>query len=107
MGAIVSSKAKEEGKSLVEVSVNNGEALQLKGHVDNIHLFSLDGAVFKTKIASRGKNDATKYFLIPKELRKELDVKDKVVCQKMDIDNKTVFIYSLEKNEHQKKRKSK
>lgn len=105
MGVIVSSKAKEEGKTLVEVSVHNDEALQLKGHVDHVHLSSLDSATLKTKIASRGKNDATKYFLIPKEFRKELDVKENVFCQKVESDNKTVFIYSLEKKDQQKKHK--
>jgi len=72
------------------------ESVQLKGHMSNIHLFSENVADIKTNISQRGKNEATKYFLIPKELRKNLKFNEKTTCQKIETKTKTIFIYVLD-----------
>lgn len=97
MGSIISSKTTKEGKIIFEVLVDYEESLQLKGHVQNIYLFSEDVADIKTNLSARGKNEATKYFLIPRELRHNIKFGDKVKCQKIESESKMIFIYVVDK----------
>ena len=66
--------------------------------MDNIHVFSENVADVTTNISQRGKNEATKYFLIPRELRKGLKFSEKnITCQKIDTKSKTIFVYVIDK----------
>lgn len=97
MGSIVSSKSAKDGKIIYEVLMDYDESLQLKGRIKNVHLFSEDVAEIKTNLSSRGKNEATKYFLIPRELRHDMKFTDKVKCQKLETQSKIIFIYVVDK----------
>jgi len=99
MGKIISSKTAKNGNIVCEVVLDYEEALQLKGNIKNVHLFSEDVAEIKTNLSTRGKNEATKYFLIPKELRYNIKFTDKVKCQKLETDSKVIFIYVVDKLE--------
>lgn len=96
MGRIINAKLSKEEDVVIEVEVDYQEALNLGGNIKNIHLFSEDAAELKTNISQRGANEATKYFLIPKELRKDLEMEGEVKCQKIDLEGKTIFIFVLE-----------
>jgi hypothetical protein len=96
MGSIISSRRNDD-KIVVEVSVDYKEFLDLQGHFDNVHLFTEEVAVAKTNISQRGKNEATKYFLIPRTMRKGFKFNNSTYCQRMDIPDKTVFIYVVDK----------
>jgi len=96
MGTIISSKMKDDGKIVFEVCLDYEEAIQLNGHMENIHLFSENVKQVETHISTRGKNDATKYFLIPKDLRKNLRFDRSITCQKIDTKTKTIFVYVLD-----------
>ena len=97
MGAILSSRMQEHNKVVFEVVVDYDEVIQLQGRMDNVHIFSEDSTGIKTNISQRGKNEATKYFLIPKELRKDLKMNAKTTCQKIETKTKTIFVYVLDK----------
>ena len=97
MGSILSSKTLKDGKIIYEIIMDYEESLQLKGHIKNIHVFSEDVADIKTNLSSRGKNEATKYFLIPRELRNNIQFTDKVNCQKLETDSKIIFVYVVDK----------
>jgi hypothetical protein len=97
MGSIVGIKTAKDNKIIAEVEMSYEESLQLKGHIKNIHLFSEDAARIKTNLSQRGTNEATKYFLIPRELRKELTFNEKVNCQRVETDSKIIFIYVVDK----------
>ena len=99
MGSIVSSKIRSDGKVSFEVVVDYDEALQLKGYMDHIYIFSERNSKHKTGISQRGKNEATKYFLIPKQLRQNLKFTSDVSCQRIETKTKTVFIYLVDKHE--------
>ena len=88
MGTILSSRTKEDGKIVYEVLVDYEEALQLKGNINNVHLFSEDVAEIETKMTRRGKGEATTYLLVPKDLRKECRFKGKACCQKIETKTK-------------------
>lgn len=97
MGKIISTQRNENG-IVFNIELGPEEATMLQGHYDNVHVFSEDIAEFKTGISSRGKNYVTKYFLIPKKLRQRLDHHCPVNCQKIETDEKVIFIYVVDKN---------
>ncbi|MCH7548156.1 MAG: hypothetical protein IH969_01235 [Candidatus Krumholzibacteriota bacterium] len=97
MGTILSTKVKDDGKIIFEVALEYEESVQLKGHMNDVHVFSENVADIDTHISQRGKNEATKYFLIPRELRKDLKFNAKTKCQKIETKTKTIFIYVVDK----------
>ena len=66
MGTILGSKITKDNHVIFEVQLDYEESLQLKGHIKKVHLFSEDAADIKANLSQRGKNEATKYFLIPR-----------------------------------------
>jgi hypothetical protein len=96
MGTIIGSKVMDDGKVVYEVVVDGNESLQMKGHVSNIHVFSLNNSDVPSRLTRRGKNDATTYFLVPKELREGLKESALAKCQLVKIPNKKIFIFSLD-----------
>lgn len=97
MGSILGTKTTKDNKIIFEVEMDYEESLKLKGHIKNVHVFSEDAAEIKTNLSQRGTNEATKYFLIPRELRKDLKFNGEVKCQKIDTDNRTIFIFVVSK----------
>ncbi len=97
MGHIIGIKTTKDDKVIVEVQMDYKESLQLKGHIKNIHLFSENAAEVKTTLSQRGTNDATKYFLIPRELRQGLSFAKEVKCQRIDTDKRVIFVYMMDK----------
>lgn len=96
MGVI--STARKQGKKVVlEILAEYEEYLQLQGHLHNIRLFTENTADIQTNISQRGKNAATKYFLIPRQFRKNLKFNNITSCQKMELEDKTIFIYVIDK----------
>jgi len=97
MGAIIGIKTTKDDNVVVEIQMSYEESLKLKGHIKNVHLFSEDSAEIKTNLSQRGTNEATKYFLIPRELRENLTFDEKVMCQRIDSENRIIFIYMVDK----------
>ena len=96
MGEILKSEVKKDGKVLLTLSLAYDEFLNLKGHFKHVHLFSEDLIEEPINLSVRGRNGATKYFVIPKKLRGDLKFKTKANCQKQVIGNHVFFIYSLD-----------
>ncbi|MBS3176654.1 hypothetical protein J4457_05460 [Candidatus Woesearchaeota archaeon] len=96
MASILSTK-RQDNTVVAEVVMNSPEMLELRGNLDNIHLFSENTAEISANIATRGAKDATKYFLIPRMLRKNLHLDEKVSCQRIDHEGKTIFVYIIKK----------
>jgi hypothetical protein len=97
MGTIIGSRKKGD-RVVLEVESDYGEYLQLKGHLNEVYLFSENTVETRTNISQRGKNEATKYFLIPRELRKGFQWNNSVSCQKIDVKDKAIFVYVVNKN---------
>jgi len=97
MGNILSAKIAKDNKVVFEIEVDYNESLKLGGHIKNVHVFSEDAADIKTNLSQRGTNEATKYFLIPRELRNNLRFDEKVKCQKMETDSKNIFVFMVNK----------
>ena len=103
MGTIVSTKIREDNKVQIELVVDCDEWMQLKGNLNDVHVFSDGIADIKANISQRGKNSATKYFLIPKELRAKLNFDENTKCQKIDTKTKSIFVYVVDKLSGKKK----
>ena len=97
MGTILGTKITKDNKIIFEVEMDYEESLKLKGHIKNVHIFSEDAAEIKTNLSQRGTNEATKYFLIPRELRGDLKFNEQVKCQKVETDTRTIFVFVVDK----------
>lgn len=97
MGTILTTKMAADKKVVVEVLLDYDEYVQLKGQMHNVHIFSEDNIQTKANISMRGRNAATKYFLIPKEMRKGMKINDDVSCVKIDTKGRAIFVYTLKK----------
>ena len=97
MGNILGTKITKNNKIIFEVEIDYNESLKLKGHIKNIHLFSEDAAKIKSNLSQRGANEATKYFLIPRELRDNLNFNEQVKCQKIETETRSLFVFVVKK----------
>lgn len=100
MGIVLSSK-REQDKIIVETLLDRTEMANLRGEFDDVHLFSERAIDVHANISGRGKNEATKYFLIPTNLRKDLPtigLSEPVLCQRINTPDKAIFIYVIRKN---------
>jgi len=96
MGTIISSK-KDGDDVIVEVLTAYNEFLQLKGHLNDVYLITKNVAEVQTNISQRGKNEATKYFLIPRQFRKGFKFNNTTSCQRLDFKDKVMFVYIIDK----------
>ncbi|HIH23915.1 TPA: hypothetical protein HA251_02675 [Candidatus Woesearchaeota archaeon] len=98
MGSILSSRRQDAAgrRVLVELSIADQELLRLQGEINDVYLFSERVADVPSRVSLRGKNDATRYFLIPRQLRKNLAIRGKVSCQRIDSEGKTIFVYVVD-----------
>ncbi len=99
MGIVLSSK-REQDKIIVETLLDRTEIASLRGEYDDVHLFSERAIDVHSNISGRGKNEATKYFLIPTNLRKDLPtiwLSEPVLCQRINTPDKAIFIYVVKK----------
>ncbi|MBN2881041.1 hypothetical protein JXM83_03220 [Candidatus Woesearchaeota archaeon] len=97
MAKILSLQTKED-KYVYEIEMSDDEARQVKTTINDLVVFSENDFSAKTEICKRGKEGRTKYFLIPKNLRKRIKLQDKkIICQRLDVRNKTFFIYAVDK----------
>ena len=97
MGSIIGIRTVKNDKVVIELEMDYEESLKLKGHIKNIHVFSEDASEIKTNLSQRGTNEATKYFLIPRELRGDLTFNENVKCQKVETNSRIIFVYVVDK----------
>lgn len=98
MGEIIKTKAVED-KIIYQVKLSEEEALQIKNHVKNVHMFS--GNLFKheTRMIERGNKKGAKYFSIPLSLKSRNKKRySKVSYQKIEHNGKIFFVCVTEKD---------
>lgn len=97
MGNIVSLKSINNEKVEVKLEVTQKEMLWLKGNLDKMYLFSENNLDMETRLVQRGKRESTKYFLMPKEFRKNILISNSVKCTMIDSKTKQFFIFAVNK----------
>ena len=90
-------KQDENNTIILEMRVSQEEFRQLRGELNDIYLFTDRVANVPSKVSLRGRNEATRYFLIPRQLRKEIAVHGKVSCQRIENSGKSIFVYVLDR----------
>ena len=103
MGNIISSKIVND-KIIFSVRMEQKEALQLQGHVNDIHIFSERIVDIRTNLSGRGKDSATKYLLVPRELREDIRFPQskQISCQRIDTKEHAIFVYMVNKIPYKK-----
>jgi len=97
MGEIIGSKVIGD-KVVYKVLLDKKESLALKGGIRNIHMFSLDLCETESKVIEKGKGGVTKHFLIPIKYKSKSKKKpNSVSYQVIDLDSKTIFIYTVQR----------
>lgn len=98
MGKIIGLKNLNDNKIILNLEVNLGESVRLKGNLDNIQIFSENNLMTKTRVVKRGKRESTKYILIPKEYRDDIKPNENIRCKKIDCFNKSFLVFEIPKN---------
>lgn len=97
MGKVSSIKALSDQKVQITLEVSQAEALWLRGNMEHIHIFSERNLDCDAKLIKRGKKESTKYFLLPRELRKGVMASPDVKCTRIETKTKNLFIFSVPK----------
>ena len=91
-------KIEREGESvLMQMKLSLDEFRQLKGELDELFVIAREASKTPSRVSMRGKNEATKYFLIPRNFRKNLSLRGKVSCQRVDDCISSTFVYHVRK----------
>ncbi|MBW2976660.1 hypothetical protein KY347_04400 [Candidatus Woesearchaeota archaeon] len=96
MGSVKSTRITANNKVEYTVSIDYEEALLLRGHITNMHLFSEDSADIGTNIVSRGKGN-TKYLRVPRNIAKGIGSRSIVKCLRIDSKGKIIMFYVIDK----------
>lgn len=97
MGKILGLNTLGANKVVVKLELTNEEALWLKGNMEKVHMFSEENLNISTRLVQRGKRESTKYFLLPRELRKDVGSSQEVLCNKIVTKTKDIFIFEVKK----------
>ena len=97
MSKIIEIKSISEDKNKVTLELNSKELSWIEGKMEKMHLFSEDNLKYKAKLVKRGKRDSTKYFLLPKEFRKNVNSSNNVKSTVIESKIKSIFIFEVSK----------
>lgn len=97
MGKIIGLKNLNDNRIILNLEVNLGESIRLKGNLENIQIFSENNLACSTRIVKRGKRESTKYILIPKEYRDEIKPNENIRCKKIDCADKIFLVFEIPK----------
>ncbi len=97
MGKIVFQQLRDD-QIMAEIMLSKDEARELGGEMEHVFVFTEQRASIPTRISLRGKREATKYFLIPKVLRRSLNTLGSVHCQRIQRPDKDIFVYVVNKD---------
>ncbi|MEC8220806.1 MAG: hypothetical protein VX028_01935 [Nanoarchaeota archaeon] len=95
MGRILNLKSQSDEKINVTLELTTKEVLWLKGNLDKMHLFSENNLEFESRLVQRGRRESTKYFLLPKEFRKDSLPCSSVPCTRIETKTRYIFLFSI------------
>lgn len=98
MGEVIKTRI-QDNKIVYKIELTEEEALQLKNHAKNVHMFSAGLCENNTRIIERGNKKGAKYFVIPLNLKSRKKKKySKISYQKVEASEKTFFVCVVEKD---------
>ncbi|MBN2422240.1 hypothetical protein JXB41_03360 [Candidatus Woesearchaeota archaeon] len=81
---------------LLTLKISKQELKALSGNLENVYLINMNRRPYMTNITKRGKSGSTVYLRIPKELRKNLDNKARII--RTEFKDKIFFGVEVKKN---------
>lgn len=99
MGKIRSTRRLKNDNVLVELECSQEEMFTLKGVYEDLFLFSENLIVGDTFIRGKGKNNSSKYFLIPLAFKNAFDNAQKVKYQVIEEKNKLLFVFFTDRRD--------
>ena len=97
MGKILQLKNKNPETVEVTLELSQKEIEKLAGNMDKMHLFSENCLSLETKVVQRGKRESTKYFLMPKEFRKDIKAAGITNCSKIETKKRNIYVFAVDK----------
>jgi hypothetical protein len=97
MGEILNVKRGKDEKIIVNLELNKKEYDWLKGNLDYMCIFSEKNLEYETRLVQRGKRESTKYFLLPKEFRKNIYPQNSVKTTRIETKNRYIYLFSINK----------
>lgn len=102
MGRILEVKNIDQNKIIANIAFRSSEYLKLNGRMEKIIIFSQENLKENSRLVQRGKKEATKYFLLPKNLRENIEPSLDVKCNRIDTPEKSLFVFEVKKEEYKK-----
>lgn len=97
MSKILRIKSGADEKVHVTLETTQDEFLFLRGCLEDMHLFSEQNLDCSTRLVQRGRRESTKYFLLPKEHRRDVFPTPNVLSTKIESHGKHIFIFAVDK----------
>lgn len=97
MGKILNLRTVNDDKVHVTLELSQKEVLWLEGNMEKMHVFSENNLTHETKLVQRGKKESTRYFLIPKNLRRKVMISNSVKCTTIEGKTKQLYIFAVNK----------
>lgn len=97
MGKVTSLKSLSDDRVELKLELTQKEMLWLKGNLEKMHVFSENNLDMETRLVQRGKRESTKYFLMPKEFKKNVMASNSVKCTMIESKSKQIFIFAVNK----------
>ncbi|NQZ85759.1 MAG: hypothetical protein HRU03_08625 [Nanoarchaeales archaeon] len=97
MGKIINILNKSDDVVHLTIEFDRDYFKNLRGSLNNIHLFCDGIMIYNSKVVSVGKNNSTKYFLIPKEINSEIFAREDIKYSVIEMTNKFYFLFSVDK----------
>ena len=88
----------EDNRTLIDLEINKEELMRLRGALNEIIIFSEESLENESRLIKRGKNESTKYFLLPRNLRENISATKNVACSKIETNCSDIFIFSIPKD---------
>lgn len=85
-------------KVYITLHSHEDELSYLKGHTNDIHIFSENNLQNETRLVQRGRKDSTKYLLLPKDFREDAIPSNEIKCGKIEMDDKKILIFEVKKS---------
>jgi hypothetical protein len=95
MARILELKNTAEKKVLATLELSREEYRYLGGNIDKIVIFSGENLENDSRLVQRGKKESTKYFLLPRKLRKGIEPCKDVRCDRIELKDKDVFVFEI------------
>ncbi len=97
MPRIIETRFVSNDKIQIKIEMGYMEFQSLKGCMENIYVFSEDNLDYNSRLVQRGKRESTKYFLLPKEKRKEAIPNPNVRATVLENNSELIYIFKITK----------